>query len=852
MSTVEKAAEKKQTSAATPEAEFGPILRYFAKRYFDDVRFIENSENQLKQLSEKGFVVHVMRTTAWVNYLYLSWSLLRRGLPPLRAVVNLRRWMTRPWRMAAQRGEPAVRFTYARRNGGAALIFIKRTAFGRAEGKELREDPFPSLVSIARREGAPVYLVPELFVWEKAGQRLQPSIVDYVFGSPDAPGFLHTVVAFWRNYRRAQFRVGEPIDLQSFIAQNPRSSDEIIARKVRGALSQHLARETRAVFGPPRKPTHRLIEETLRDRTLRRTLEHQAKALNRPLPGLERRARKDLQSIAAKPEPTVIGLIAPVLGWVFNRLYDGIEVDEAGLDRAMKAASRAPVVFCPSHKSHVDYLIMSFVLWTRGYSIPLVAAGSNLSFFPLGPFFRRGGAFFLRRSFKGDPIYSAVFRAYLKKLVRDGIHQEFFPEGGRSRTGKLLTPKLGMLTWEVEAVLEGARDDLHFIPVSIDYEKVVESHSYSRERAGGEKRPEDIRALLSAPKVLRSEYGRIHLTFDSPISLVEFMREREISHHPGSTEPDKRNLVRALAHRIMYGIERVSTITPQALVCAALLADRGPGVTPVDLAERINLLRRIATEEGRAISSTLRDAPSDPAVIGPVQDALAGFLAEGQVQSEQRGDESLLVPVKSRRSELSFHKNALMNLVAPQTLVANAVLALEAPAPIAETRQRALFLSRLFKFELIYQVGVEFDGLFADALDKLVRKGLVLSTNDLLSVAPEPHSRPQLAFIADLLRDYLETYLLAALALQDLAELGSMERKAFIEAAVDRGRQKLLSGRLDVPEALSRPAFENATLWLVDQGFLADEEKKLRLGPAGLTRESREALTQAISQYLRP
>src|SRR5256885_6694443 len=128
--------------------------------------------------------------------------------------------------------------------------------------------------------------------------------------------------------------------------------------------------------------------------------------------------------------PSDAALPPPFRAWFFNRINDGIKVDGPGLDPPMKAAANAPVVLTPSHKSHVDYLIMSYVLWYRGYSVPLVAAGDNLSFPPLGTFLRRGGAFFLRRSFKGDKVYQASFRAYLKKLVHDGIHHEFFPEGG--------------------------------------------------------------------------------------------------------------------------------------------------------------------------------------------------------------------------------------------------------------------------------------------------------------------------------------------------------------------------------------------------------------------------------------
>ncbi len=459
-----------------------------AGRYFEPVRFPQSAADTLAKLHEQGFVVHVMRSTAWVNYLYLTWALVKRGLPPVRAVVNLRRWFTRPWTLSAQRGDFDVRFTYARMHGGSGLVFLKETAFGRADGRQTEEDPFPALVVLARKAHPPGYMVPELFVWEKWKPKIAPNIFDRLFGSPEAPGFLHSLFAFLRNYHRAQFRLGEPIDLRAFAQEHSDVSTAVLARKVRSTLHHHLAKETRAVFGAPQKSTDRLIEETLRDRTLRKSLEEAAEEKKRSFESVQNEARKNLDTIASRQSQSVLAIASPILNWVFNRIYDGIEVDEVGLERAMKAGAHATVVLTPSHKSHIDYLIMSYVLWYRGYSVPLVAAGANLSFFPLGWFLRRGGAFFLRRSFKGDKIYQASFRAYLKKLVHDGIHHEFFPEGGRSRTGKLLQPKLGLFTWLVDAVLEGARDELLFVPVAIDYEGRRDRARMARRAQGRRKR----------------------------------------------------------------------------------------------------------------------------------------------------------------------------------------------------------------------------------------------------------------------------------------------------------------------------------------------------------------------------
>jgi len=829
--------------------EFGPIGRALGQRYCPHVRVGPAADAELRRLGAEGFVVHVQRTAAWVSFLYLAWLLVSRGVPPIRAVFNMRRWFGRPWNRVAQRGPLDVRLEFARRKGGSALVFLQTTAIGRAGGKSGREDPFPALVAMARKSDRPVFLVPELVVWEKWSVRLKPAWADYVFGTPEAPGFLHSVLAFWRNRKRAQFRVGNPIDLKAFADANSSDSDAVVARKVRATLHVHLARETRAVFGPPYKPPERIIDETLRDRGLRQVIEQTAARSGKDTATLEREARRHLNAIAARLHPTVIALLAPILSWMFDRIYDGIEVDEAGLERALQSARKgASIVLCPSHKSHIDYLVMSWVLWKRGYQMPVVAAGANLSFFPLGPVLRRAGAFFLRRSFGADRLYSAAFKAYVKKLVRDGVHQEFFPEGGRSRTGKLLPAKLGLLGWEVDAVLDGARNDLAFIPVAIDYEKIVEGSSYSKELLGGEKKPEDVGALIRAPTVLLRRYGTIHLRFDEPVLLREFMRRRGLEDPEKVTEEEKRSLVRALGHRIMWGIARVSTVTPHALVSTSLLSHSGRGLPASILGARVAGLRRILLEDGSNLSPGLADAPTDPTVPGPVRDAVLGFVEDKLVRTEQAKGETVYLPVDERRAQLAYYKNTILNLVAPRSLVACAVLRGGPDASEDSVRTRALFLSRLFKLEFIYRVGTPFEQIFGETVDRMVEAGVLRREGDAL-VPPDARARVALEFLADVIRDYLQSYLLAALTLEELAS-GPMDRKAFVRATLETGRMEFLQGRIDATEALSRTTLENALAWLVEQELVAERERKLVLGPAAERLEQREAFRQELRSYL--
>ena len=162
-----------------------------------------------------------------------------------------------------------------------------------------------------------------------------------------------------------------------------------------------------------------------------------------------------------------------------------------------------PVVLVPCHRSHFDYVILSYIFHLNYLSPPHIAAGINLSFWPLGPLFRGAGAYFIRRSFDDNELYKAVFRSYLKFLIREGYTQEFFIEGGRSRTGKILTPKLGMLSAIVDAFTQGVRRDLYLVPVSIHYGRVVEEEAYQRELGGAEKEPESLAGLVRARRVLQ-------------------------------------------------------------------------------------------------------------------------------------------------------------------------------------------------------------------------------------------------------------------------------------------------------------------------------------------------------------
>ncbi|MHB1844159.1 MAG: 1-acyl-sn-glycerol-3-phosphate acyltransferase [Deltaproteobacteria bacterium] len=819
---------------------------------FRAVHFPDERVPELQALAARGTIVYVMRSAGALSLAYFNHAHALRGLPRARVVHGLGRG---PWVTAVQgvRSVDSAELACSAVAGQSGLVFLRHPeVFGPRRGATATDDPFPELVRRVREERRPVFLVPQVLVWERHPGSIQGSVMQALFGSPENPNPLRTAGAFLYNYRHAFAKVGEAIDLLRFCdEQGPGVSDALVARKVRGSLWQHLAREARVVTGPQLKSTERVVAEVLRDRTLRQALEELAKEGGKGRAELEGSARDLVREIAAHYSPTAIEVLKQAMDVVFNRIYDGIEVDRQGVDRIRRAAAKSAVILCPSHKSHVDYLILPVVLYDAGMTPPHVAAGQNLSFFPLGPLFRRAGAFFLRRSFKGDRLYGAVFRAYVKRLMRDGFTQEFFLEGGRSRTGKLLQPKLGLLSMEVDAWLEGASPDVSFVPIAIDYEKIVEAGAYASELAGGEKRKENVRGLLETPKVLQSRYGRIYLQVEEPISLRAFFSERGIDPARHSAE-ERRSLVQVLAHRIVYGIARASTVTPAALVAAALLAHERRGLSGREMTERISFLRNAAERIGARLSRLLYEAPCDPLADGPIREATELLGRDGSVRVMSASGETYFAPVEEKRAQLSFYKNNLLQHFVAPALLATALLSFREGAPPLETvRERTLWLSRLFKLEFVYRVGASFDQIFDETIDLCASLGLVEPPTKGTLRPASIAARERLELLHNLVRDFLESYWIAVDGLQELLSVNEIEGRELVRRALERGRAAFLAGRLVAAESLSRPNLENAFAYLREAGFLEPSgEKKLRLPERLLANPSELAsLGEEIERY---
>jgi glycerol-3-phosphate O-acyltransferase len=791
-------------------------------RLFAQAEIPAGVEDDLRDLARQGSIVFVMRSAGWLNLSFVRWLARRLGFAPVAAAVGM--GGLRGLALARRGTLGALRDAVAAR--APALVFLRRPRFFRAKGVSApagKDDPFPVLVEIQRALPHPIFLVPILYVWSRRPHRIKPSLLDIVFGSPEAPGLIATTLAFLRNYGRAFVRMGRAVDLRDLLAVEARrhgdgdaaaaSAAALVPRKARGVLYYHLSREARAVLGPPFKEPARVREEVLRDRALQDVVAAQAARAGRPVAEVARRAEKIVKEIAAHMSPLFFEIIRPVVVWICERLYQGIEVDEAGLAEVRQAANAGGLVLCPGHKSHMDYVMLTYLFYERGLLPPHVAAGINLAFWPFGAIARWSGGFFIRRSFKGDHLYAAVLRAYVKRLMRDGFPQEFFIEGGRSRTGKLAFPKTGLLSMEVDAWPESTQDDLFFVPIAIDYEKLPEGKSYATELSGAEKRKESFGGLLRARKVLRSRHGRIYIQFGAPVSLKAFSGAR--GQGPGLPEDEgaRRAFVQSLANRIAYGINRASTITPVGLCAAALLASRGE-TSAATLERRVSLLREIAARDGVRSSASLAGASSAPAGGGPIAEALALLARDGlvTVRRDQGDSDGQVYGVPAaRRAELDFYRNNVIHhFVAYAIVAAASARAGRAPcdaAGRAATERAARWLSRLFKLEFMYRVGAPFETIFAETLAAMAPLRLIDAT-------PDAATGGGAGFLAQMVRPYLDAYRAAA---ETLAAWPGGDRRSFVRSALERARQEAAADRA-LPEAVSKATLENATAWLAGEG----------------------------------
>ncbi|MFK7985709.1 MAG: 1-acyl-sn-glycerol-3-phosphate acyltransferase [Sandaracinaceae bacterium] len=876
---VEGAALSTLEQTDVPTFEPNRWLRWLYGRFFRHMAVDAEWSDVVRESASKGIVVYVIRSIPVLDFLCLDYLLKRFRLPLVRFVNDLGLWILEPF----GRGERRLRrrpqipqpeaLAKVLHDRESALLFLRRppTLGERPTGQELDVDLIRVLVEQQRKVDRPILLVPQTFIWTRRPPNKKPSVIDLLFGPSQWPGRIRVFLRFVFNYRNAQLRSGRPFDVQAFLESHQQLTDAEAADRIRYAMLRRMERERHAMLGPAKKTAGRVREEILQSPRIQPHLEKAAASQSKPLSAVVSHADKELRRLCANMDPNAIRVFQRLLNWVWTRIYDGHVIDLEGMARAREAAHEGPLILLPSHKSHVDYLVLSDVLDQNGIAAPLIAAGDNLAFFPLGPFLRRCGAFFIRRSFRGRKLYAALVDAYLRKILLEGFNLEFFLEGGRSRTGKLLPPKLGLLSMVVDAGLKLRNVNLSFVPVSIGYERIIEEGAYTHELGGGDKQPENIGGLLRTPRVLRSRYGRLYVQFGEILRLEDLLDEAAHLHGDEDRQAhelkptERRALINRIAHRVTYEIDRATIVTPAALMATALMSFRDSEVTHDALLQRCGTVLATLQRSGARIArSVLRD---DAQVIPPppgqateesalallredaLEEARLLFQDAKLVETTGAGSDAIHRVPESRRLALEYHKNTVLHFFVPYALISSAlVVAEDQILAEGELRERVRNLSRLFKYEFMYRADASFDDIFEDACAQMQAAGEIERTDEGLRVMPES----AVPVYAEMLRTYFESYRLAVRALDVLGPDAATKKKDWVKQALSRGGRMAESGALTLTESLSRQKLQHALSALRDEGLVALKGDGLRAGAAMADDEALSAFERRIAKYLRP
>src|SRR3954468_24613006 len=429
------------------------------------------------------------------------------------------------------------------------------------------------IAAVAADPRLDVELVPVAMYWGRAPQKEHSWIRLLLVEDWAITSTARKVMQVLFNGRNTLIEFDEPISLRSLMGDDAGAA--VRGRRVTRALRTLYAKQRSARIGPDLSHRRTILNRVLRTRAVRAVVaqEMREKKITRRQSMLK--AKQFAEEIAANYSHAFIRFMEAALARLWNRLYDGVVFGH--VETLEQTAEGNEIIYVPCHRSHMDYLLLSYVIYVHGYAIPHIAAGINLNLPIVGRFLRKGGAFFIRRSFRGNALYTVVFMKYLAAIMTRGHSIEYFIEGGRSRTGRLLQPKTGMISMTVRSFLRDPVRPVVFVPVYFGYERIVEANTYISELSGAPKKKESWWDVLLSLRVLRERFGTVHVNVGEPIRLNELLAThlpnwREQRFEDDTRLPAVNALVGDLAVRIMREINAAAAVTPINLLATALLS----------------------------------------------------------------------------------------------------------------------------------------------------------------------------------------------------------------------------------------------------------------------------------------
>jgi glycerol-3-phosphate O-acyltransferase len=493
------------------------------------------------------------------------------------------------------------------------------------------------------------------------------------------------------NGRHTLVQFSNPISLRGLADEDIGAARSL--RKVSRILRVHFQRVRSAAIGPDLSHRRTLIDDVLRSPPVRVAIEEQARKKKISEYKAWKQARKDAFEIAANYSYAFVRVAYFALTWFWTKIYDGVDLRH--FRKFQQLAPNYEIIYVPCHRSHIDYLLVNYFVYHNGLVPPHIAAGVNLNLPLAGHYMRKAGAFFIRRSFRSQQLYSAVFHEYLARILSNGTAIEYFVEGTRSRTGRLLQPKGGMLSMTVRSFLRARTRPVMFQPIYVGYERLAEGRNYTAELSGKKKKSESLGDLFKIFGVLKQKYGTVHVSFAEPIFLDDLLdrfapqwREKlEIEEKPAWLNP----LVTELGQQIMTGMNEAAHVNAINLLAMILLTTRRLAMGRDDLVRQLALTLNMLENSKYAERVTITHKSPD--------EIIAYGIELGVIETRENPLGDIIGVIPDQSSLLTYFRNNISHLVAVPSLVTSCFLNAER-MEIEQLHRISLALYPFLKSEL--------------------------------------------------------------------------------------------------------------------------------------------------------
>jgi len=662
-------------------------------------------------------------------------------------------------------------------------------------------------------EGGDIFYIPLRLAWQVEAEpsRKGVSFKGLILGNHNNPGLLRQRI-LCRSLRYSKDPVPYRIvvgkgatlaELQARFKKNSVNTElpHFIARSAFLALE----RAERSIKGARYKVPRMVDEEVLRKPQLIQALTAISRDSGRSMDELMKEAGDCLREMAATPTPAGLDVAAALGRFMYTRGFDEeIEFAPGDLDRIRKLLSERPVAFLFTHKSHID----GFLLITLFHDLNLpplhTFGGINMGFMGLGTLLRKAGAIFIRRSFKGDDVYKSVFKSYIDYLGEKRFPVMWALEGTRSRTGKLMPPRFGLINYIVSAYLRDDAPDLMLMPISIIYDQVPEVSDYDSLQAGGKKRPESASWFMQYLSGLNNPHGKIHVRFGQGVQISDYIDTSTIDTSTGAS-PDRRDMQK-IAFALAVDVNKATPITVNSMITYVLLEHGHRAITFNQLQVEINrLLGFIALFN---FPMTTDAGQLTPEIL---ERSLRQLSITGVISIAEEGVEVLyMIPYNTGRTA-AYYRNGLIHFFITSAIADIALLAVtnDGEAAIEAFHQEALRLRDLLKYEFFFEGSDDFLKSLDRELDARVpgwretivqgRKAIRFMLRDLKPILGHGTLRP-----------FLESYLIFARALSLIPAEGEVDTKKLIADSLALGKQRVLQHRIHCEESVSQSYFDNA------------------------------------------